>query len=163
MEKPYNEMFAWMKDKGYEPDRGVLRGVLQFPRGSAGRGTVDQDHAAGEIINLGGAMDKRETIIRDYFHSWITKDDSVLRDTFAEDAHYIESWGPAYRGLADITKWFRDRCAQHDVLAWDIKGFLAPGQYLCLRVVLPVPAGGDRLNLMGCPLSISAAMAKSCI
>ena len=68
-------------------------------------------------------MDKRETIIRDYFHSWITKDDSVLRDTFAEDAHYIESWGPAYRGLADITKWFRDRCAQHDVLAWDIKGF----------------------------------------
>ena len=68
-------------------------------------------------------MDKREAIIRDYFHSWITKDDSVLRDTFAEDALYIESWGPAYRGLPSITKWFQDWCAQHDVLAWDIKGF----------------------------------------
>lgn len=68
-------------------------------------------------------MEKREAVIREYFQSWITKDGGVLRDIFAQDALYIESWGPAYRGLAAIEKWFTDWTGENDVLNWDIKGF----------------------------------------
>ena len=68
-------------------------------------------------------MDNREKIVQEYFQSWIAKDATVLRETFAPDALYIESWGPAYRGLAAIEAWFADWTAANEVLAWDIQAF----------------------------------------
>lgn len=69
-------------------------------------------------------MKSRENVIADYFKSWIKKDVSVLEKTFSPDAVYIESWGPAYRNLADITKWFCDWNENNSVLQWDIQSFL---------------------------------------
>ena len=39
-------------------------------------------------------MNKKEQIIRRYFDSWITGEVSVLSETFAQNAVYVESYGP---------------------------------------------------------------------
>lgn len=66
----------------------------------------------------------RESIIRRYFDSWIYKDASAVREAFAADAVYIESWGPAYRGLDHILQWFEDWNKESTVLQWDIHTFV---------------------------------------
>lgn len=72
-------------------------------------------------------MKVREKIVEGYFRSWLTKDISVLEKTFAINAVYIESWGPAYDNLIDIGKWFKDWNDHNNVLQWDIKQFLHQG------------------------------------
>ena len=42
-------------------------------------------------------MEQREAAIRQWFDMWLTKQDTGIRDLFAPDAVYIESWGPEYR------------------------------------------------------------------
>jgi len=69
-------------------------------------------------------MKAREKAIADYFNSWIRKDISVIENTFSPDAVYVESWGPAYRNLVDIRKWFNEWNKDNTVLQWDIVGFL---------------------------------------
>ncbi len=68
-------------------------------------------------------MDAREKILLDYFRSWIEKDIAVLYQAFDSHATYVESWGPAYRGLAQIARWFQDWNERNSVLRWDIKRF----------------------------------------
>ena len=72
-------------------------------------------------------MNKRERIFNDYFNSWIQKDVSVLKDTFSSDVIYIESWGPAYKGIEQVTAWFTDWNKENTVIKWDIKAFLHDG------------------------------------
>ncbi len=72
-------------------------------------------------------MTKQEQLVASYFHSWLTKDASVLKETFAEDAVYTESWGPVYYGLSQIEQWFCDWHKQGTVLKWEIKEFLSDG------------------------------------
>ena len=68
-------------------------------------------------------MHTREQLIQNCFQAWITKDRAAFRDSFATDAVYIESWGPAYRDKAQITTWFTDWTRENAVLKWDIKQF----------------------------------------
>ncbi len=69
-------------------------------------------------------MNKREQVITDCFQSWLTKDAETFCGSFSEDAVYIESWGPAYRGLKHIARWFDDwNNADNFVLKWDIANF----------------------------------------
>ena len=39
-------------------------------------------------------LQKREKIIRLWFDMWLQQEDMGIDDIFAEDAVYIESWGP---------------------------------------------------------------------
>lgn len=48
-------------------------------------------------------MDKRELTIKNCFSSWIRKDVSLFRDSFADNVAYIESWGPAYKNIKQVT------------------------------------------------------------
>lgn len=73
-------------------------------------------------------MEYREIIIKEYFDSWIRKDDSVLEMVFAINAKYIESYGPAYDGLIQIQKWFKDWQEQGSVLIWNINKFVHSGE-----------------------------------
>ena len=75
-------------------------------------------------------MENRETIITEYFNSWINRDSSVLDKVFVADARYIECYGPAYEGLVQIQRWFKDwhehgGCA----LIWKIDKFVHSGEY----------------------------------
>ena len=72
-------------------------------------------------------METREIIVTNYFKSWLTKDASVLEKTFAIDAVYIESWGPAYKSLHHIQKWFTKWNKHNVVLQWSIKRFFHQG------------------------------------
>lgn len=67
---------------------------------------------------------ERETIIRDYFHAWVTGDNSRLRDFFAEDIVYVECYGPEYHGIEQILHWFSDWQPHGRVLEWNIKRIL---------------------------------------
>jgi len=58
---------------------------------------------------------------------WLEKQDTGLQDIFAEDAVYIESWGPEYRGVRKIKLWFDEWNTRGDVLRWDIKQFFHSG------------------------------------
>lgn len=65
----------------------------------------------------------RESIIKNCFNSWIIKDISMFRNSFADNAVYIESCGPAYRNIVHIETWFRDWNVNNSVLVWDIISF----------------------------------------
>ena len=62
----------------------------------------------------------REKIIRDWFQAWIDADISAVRRTFTEDAVYTECYGPEYRGIEQIEKWFADWNKKGRVLEWKI-------------------------------------------
>ena len=59
------------------------------------------------------------------------KGDSVLlvgiRDLFAPDAVYIESWGPEYHGADKIAWWFTEWNRRGTVERWDIRQFFHKG------------------------------------
>jgi len=65
-------------------------------------------------------LNAREQAIENCFHSWITRDVTAFCDSFAEDAVYIESWGPAYKNRGQIMTWFNDWNKENRVLQWDI-------------------------------------------
>lgn len=74
-------------------------------------------------------MEDREKIIKDYFNSWITKDDSILEKVFAENIKYIECYGPAYAGIVQVKKWFKDWQNHGKVIVWDINKFVHSEKY----------------------------------
>ena len=67
---------------------------------------------------------KMEEMIRQYFDAWLKQDESGLPFLFAEDAVYSECYGPEYRGLNQILRWFRDWNLRGKVIAWNTKGFI---------------------------------------
>lgn len=72
-------------------------------------------------------MDEREKVIENYFRCWVENDPAVLEQTFAQNVTYSECYGPEYRGLRQIKKWFADWNQKGKVLEWTIKGFLHEG------------------------------------
>lgn len=68
-------------------------------------------------------MDQREQIIRQWFDMWLRKKDSGIQNVFAENAIYIESWGPEYHGSGKIKLWFEEWNTRGTVLQWDIKQY----------------------------------------
>ncbi|WP_294403789.1 nuclear transport factor 2 family protein [uncultured Clostridium sp.] len=69
-------------------------------------------------------MKDYKEIIRKYFKSWLDSDISKLEDIFAEDVIYTECYGPQYRGIENIKKWFSDWNTHGKVLKWEIKSFV---------------------------------------
>ena len=69
-----------------------------------------------------------EERIRAYFRAWLDKDASALQGLFAADVVYGESYGPVYRGIGQILRWFEDWNRRGAVLQWDIRSFAAVGR-----------------------------------
>ncbi len=72
-------------------------------------------------------MTKREQILQKWFDMWLEKKDTGIQDIFAEDAVYMESWGPEYHGAGKIKLWFDEWNTRGDVLRWDILQFFHSG------------------------------------
>ncbi len=72
-------------------------------------------------------MEKREQTIRQYFGAWVENAPDRLPGIFAGDVVYSECYGPEYRGLGQIQKWFADWNRRGRVLEWKVKGFLHQG------------------------------------
>lgn len=68
-------------------------------------------------------MDKREDLVKQWFAMWLKKVDEGMERIFAEDAVYIESWGPEYQGIDKIKHWFCEWNQRGAVLQWDIQQF----------------------------------------
>ena len=71
--------------------------------------------------------DGRERIVRLWFDMWLQKGALRISDVFSDDAVYIESWGPEYRGLPRIRQWFDEWNTRGSVLRWDIRQFFHKG------------------------------------
>ena len=69
-------------------------------------------------------MNKREQIIKNYFQSWLEKNDVILAATFDTEIIYCECYGPEYQGLYSVKRWFKDWNKQGTVIEWDIKQFV---------------------------------------
>ena len=72
-------------------------------------------------------MEDRERTIRLWFDMWLQKRDLGIGEIFAEDAVYIESWGPEYRGARAIRHWFEEWNTRGRVLRWDILQYFHKG------------------------------------
>ncbi len=63
-----------------------------------------------------------EEIIRKYFQCWLDKDIDIVKEIFSDDVIYSECYGPAYRGIGQIIRWFEDWHQKGIVLQWDVRG-----------------------------------------
>lgn len=68
-------------------------------------------------------MEKRETVIRQWFDMWLKKADLGIADIFSDAVVYIESWGPEYHGVEKVKLWFDEWNTRGTVLQWNIKQF----------------------------------------
>lgn len=65
----------------------------------------------------------REKTIRPWFDMWLQKKDLGIVDIFSDNAIYIESWGPKYKGNEKIKLWFEEWNTRGTVIIWDIKQY----------------------------------------
>lgn len=72
-------------------------------------------------------LQRRETIIRQWFSMWLTGQNSGLESMFSPDATYVESWGPEYHGIGAIKFWFEEWNTRGTVQQWDIQQFFHKG------------------------------------
>jgi len=96
------------------------------------RHTVFGRYGKIQIGTVIGVLNAEE-LIRQYFEAWLTQDESGLACMFAADAVYSECYGPEYRGLDQILRWFRDWNARGKVTAWDIKGWIRQGNRIAVE------------------------------
>lgn len=50
----------------------------------------------------------KEDLIIEWFQSWFDSHWNNFEVIFESDAYYSESWGPEYKGIIEIKKWFND-------------------------------------------------------
>ncbi len=62
-----------------------------------------------------------DNIIKKYFEAWLNADVEPIKEIFAENCVYSECFGPEYRGVSQIIRWFEDWNARGRVLEWTIK------------------------------------------
>jgi hypothetical protein len=84
-----------------------------------------------------------------YVDTWLRQDPTDLPDVLATDVHYVESHGPAYRGLAQVQRWFTDWHTHGQVLAWDLGEHLADGTAHVCRWRFTCVYDGDRSTFDG--------------
>lgn len=53
-------------------------------------------------------VNEREKIIKNYFQSWISNNCKILQDIFDSKVIYSECYGPEYRGIDVVERWFTD-------------------------------------------------------
>ena len=68
-----------------------------------------------------------EQLIEAYFQAWLSQDETRLVEFFEPDAVYSECYGPEYRGLPQIIRWFRDWNKHGRVTRWDILASICQG------------------------------------
>ncbi|MDR0320948.1 MAG: nuclear transport factor 2 family protein [Treponema sp.] len=73
------------------------------------------DYAQSEKIK------QHETIIKNYFNSWITKNINIITKYFDDEIVYSECYGPEYHGINEIKIWFNDWQKENTVLEWTIQ------------------------------------------
>ena len=66
---------------------------------------------------------RREEILRRWFEMWLIGKDLGIAQIFSPDAYYVESWGPAYRGVESIRQWFEEWNTRGKVVSWPIERF----------------------------------------
>lgn len=71
--------------------------------------------------------------IKTYFEAWLSKNGTALSMIFADDVVYSECYGPEYRGLNQIQRWFSDWNLRGTVLQWDIRNAIESGSTLCVE------------------------------
>ena len=71
--------------------------------------------------------------IKTYFEAWLSKNGTALSMIFADDVVYSECYGPEYRGLNQIQRWFSDWNLRGTVLQWDIRNTIESGSTLCVE------------------------------
>lgn len=49
-----------------------------------------------------------EEVIRKYFQCWLDKDVDTVKRIFSDDIIYSECYGPVYKGIGQIIRWFED-------------------------------------------------------
>ena len=49
-----------------------------------------------------------EEVIRKYFQCWLDKDIDAVKGIFSDDIIYSECYGPVYKGIGQIIRWFED-------------------------------------------------------
>ena len=79
-----------------------------------------------ENMNM-DAEKQRESKIRQWFSMWLDKQDTGIEELFAQDAVYIESWGPEYRGSGKIKLWFDEWNSRGTVERWNIRQYFHKG------------------------------------
>ena len=62
-----------------------------------------------------------EDVIRKYFQCWLDKDINDVKEIYIDDIICSECYGPVYKGIGQIIRWFEDWNRKSTVLQWDIK------------------------------------------
>ena len=65
----------------------------------------------------------KEDLIIEWFQSWFDSHWNNFEVIFESDAYYSESWGPEYKGIIEIKKWFNDWHEHFKLDKWEIKQF----------------------------------------
>jgi hypothetical protein len=68
-----------------------------------------------------------ETLIRQYFQSWLQQDVSLFLSTLSPSITVTECYGPCYCGSAEVSEWFQDwhtRPEKGRVTRWEIASLL---------------------------------------
>ena len=107
----------------------ALDGLQWLP---ADRAVLDDVRALLQGGGIGGAADAGEKV-RVYFDAWLNKNPAPLPELFAADAVYTESYGPQYRSLAEIQRWFDDWNARGTVTQWDIRRLIRQGNTVAVE------------------------------
>ena len=76
---------------------------------------------------------EREEKFRDWCAMWVDREDRGITELFTQEAEYIESWGPAYCGAAEIAHWFREWNTRGRVAEWTVGEFFHKGDQSVAR------------------------------
>lgn len=73
--------------------------------------------------NVDQFFETRKGTVQQYFESWIAKDDTFMKEHFADDIVYSECYGPEYKEKQQCLQWFKDWNEKGSVLEWRIKSY----------------------------------------
>jgi len=64
---------------------------------------------------------KMERTLLCWMNAWLKCDASAIEDVFADGIIYSECYGPEYRGIDQIKRWFTDWNKKGRVIEWSIR------------------------------------------
>lgn len=75
-----------------------------------------------------------ELVIRKYFQCWLDKDITIVKEIFSNNIIYSECYGPVYKGIEQVIRWFEDWNRKGTVLRWIYKEDYCFREYNCCGV-----------------------------
>ena len=76
-----------------------------------------------------------EEVIRKYFQCWLDKDVDTVKRIFSDDIIYSECYGPVYKGIGQIIRWFEDWKPERYCFAVGYKTCDGCREYSCCGMV----------------------------